>query len=359
MNTVYGLDYYQNVRYGLVTDDGRTGIEVELDERAWGPNYLQLGMEYSSAADSDALFGLAASYLRTAINPLGGEWRTTIVIGDEPALITDLYQPFGAEGSVLLRAVAASRVESVQRLRRRRARHGGAAARGDARVRRRARAADVGRVPVRRAGRQGRIQSARRRSELHLRGRFPARRVLRPLLRRHDGQRLVSARGLARHRSNGALSRAAAARGRRGLRSAACSSGAYAKTWGRHTVLTTLRYDATISGEAVRQPAVPHGRVLRHLGHQPQSALGPARGARGSELLPAHRRSRAVSGVRRHEHRARQRRGSRARTSPRATASSAARSGPASSTPVGPVYVGYGRAEGGEDAFYISLGRVF
>jgi NTE family protein len=29
------------------------------------------------------------------------------------------------------------------------------------------------------------------------------------------------------------------------------------------------------------------------------------------------------------------------------------------STPVGPIYVGYGRAEGGEDAFYVSLGRVF
>ena len=28
-------------------------------------------------------------------------------------------------------------------------------------------------------------------------------------------------------------------------------------------------------------------------------------------------------------------------------------------TPVGPIYVGYGRAEGGEDAFYVSLGRVF
>src|SRR5688500_4071362 len=98
MNTVYGLDYYQNVRYGLVNDGGRTGIEVELDERAWGPNYLQLGMEYSSAADSDALFGLAASYLSTAINPLGGEWRATVVIGDEPALIADLYQPFGQKG---------------------------------------------------------------------------------------------------------------------------------------------------------------------------------------------------------------------------------------------------------------------
>jgi NTE family protein len=28
-------------------------------------------------------------------------------------------------------------------------------------------------------------------------------------------------------------------------------------------------------------------------------------------------------------------------------------------TPVGPIYVAYGRAEGGLDAFYITLGRVF
>ncbi len=98
MNTVYGLDYYQNVRYGLVNEAGGTGVELELDARSWGPNYLQLGMEYSSAADSDSLFGLAASYLSTAINPLGGEWRATAVIGDEPALIADLYQPFGPKG---------------------------------------------------------------------------------------------------------------------------------------------------------------------------------------------------------------------------------------------------------------------
>ena len=29
------------------------------------------------------------------------------------------------------------------------------------------------------------------------------------------------------------------------------------------------------------------------------------------------------------------------------------------STPVGPVYVGIGRAEGGESAFYVTLGRIF
>ena len=105
MNKVYGLEYYQNVRYGLVTEeDGATGLEVELDPRSWGPNYLQLGMEYSSASDADALFGLAASYLSTAINELGGEWRATFYVGDEPGLVSDLYQPFGERRPVFHRA---------------------------------------------------------------------------------------------------------------------------------------------------------------------------------------------------------------------------------------------------------------
>jgi hypothetical protein len=34
-------------------------LEFELAKRSWGPNYLQLGMEYSSAGKGDALFGLA------------------------------------------------------------------------------------------------------------------------------------------------------------------------------------------------------------------------------------------------------------------------------------------------------------
>ena len=102
MNKVYGLEYYQNVRYGLVKDGSLTGLEFELDKRAWGPDYLQLGMEYSSAGKGDALFGLAASYLRTAINDRGGEWRSTLIIGDEPALITDLYQPLGPKGLFFL-----------------------------------------------------------------------------------------------------------------------------------------------------------------------------------------------------------------------------------------------------------------
>ena len=223
MNTVYGLDYYQNVRYGLVTENGQTGIEVELDERAWGPNYLQLGMEYSSAADSDALFGLAASYLRTAINPLGGEWRTTIIIGDEPALISDLYQPFGSKGLYFYTPSFHPRVESVQGVYdRRSARHGGAAARGHGRV-------SPSDASCRRGASTG-SACAPRRGEFDLRvgdpsfhlrrGLFPARRVLRPLLRRHDGRRSRSRARARRASLEYRLSRQRPLGGRRRFRPA-------------------------------------------------------------------------------------------------------------------------------------------
>ena len=55
-------------------------------------------MQYSSGGNVDALFGLAASYLSTAINSAGGEWRATFAVGDEPQFLIDLYQPFGSKG---------------------------------------------------------------------------------------------------------------------------------------------------------------------------------------------------------------------------------------------------------------------
>src|SRR5690606_40237569 len=87
---------FQNVRHGVVTEGEATGLEIEVVPRSWGPNYLQLGMAYNSSGTVAATFGLAASYLRTAINPKGGEWRATFVVGDEPAFTLDVYQPFGA-----------------------------------------------------------------------------------------------------------------------------------------------------------------------------------------------------------------------------------------------------------------------
>jgi NTE family protein len=355
MNTVYGLDYYQNVRYGLVSDDGRTGIEVDLDERAWGPNYLQLGMEYSSAADSDALFGLAASYLSTAINPLGGEWRATVVIGDEPALVADLYQPFGRKG--LYFYAPSLNFESSQfnvyigdlRV-------------TEAQLREGTLEFAVGReLPTWGEYRFG-VRAARGAFDLRVgdpsfiseddfrRGEFFAR------------FSIDTADSVAFPREGSLASIEWRASRQRPLQADAdfdqlLVTGSRAATWGRHTVLTTLRYDATVSGEA------PDSRLFRMGGffdisginrnqlsgqHAARLGLSYYRRIGDLALFPA------FAGISLELGNVWESRGD---ISARDSLFGGSFWGGVD-TPVGPIYLGYGRAEGGEDAFYVALGRV-
>ena len=356
MNTVYGLDYYQNVRYGLVTENGRTGIEVELDERAWGPNYLQLGMEYSSAAGSDTLFGLAASYLSTAINPLGGEWRATLVIGDEPAFVADLYQPFGEKGlyfyapSLNLDSTQFNVYVGDDRV-------------TEAQLREATLEFAVGReLPTWGEYRFG-VRAAR--GAFHLRVGDPS------FISEDDFRRgeffsrfsVDTMDSVAFPRQGSSASMEWRASRDRPFSADAnfdqlLLAAAYAKTWGRHTVLTTMRYDATISGTA------PNSRLFRmggffdvsginrnQLSGQYATRLGAAYYRRIGDLalFPAFAGMSIELG---------NAWDSREDISAGDSIFGGSFWGGVD-TPIGPVYIGYGRAEGGEDAFYVSLGRVF
>jgi NTE family protein len=356
MNTVYGLDYYQNVRYGLVTDDGQTGIEVDLDERSWGPNYLQLGMEYSSAADSDALFGLAASYLSTAINPLGGEWRATVVVGDEPALLADLHQPFGPKGfyfyapSFKYLSTQFNVYEGDQRI-------------TEAQQKESTLEFAVGRELATWGEYRFGLRAAR--GSFDLRVGDPSFIDEEPYRRGEFFGRfsIDTMDSVAFPRLGSGASIEWRASRQEPLQADAdfdqlLISGAHAKSWGRYTLLTTVRYDATISGES------PDSRLFRMGGFfdisglnrnqlfgQHAARIGAAWYRRIGDLalFPAFAGfSVELGNV------------WESRSDISASGSLVGGSFWAGvDTPIGPVYIGYGRAEGGEDAFYVSLGRVF
>jgi NTE family protein len=91
--TIYGLGLFESVTYELVEEDGRTGVVVQARERGWGPNYLQFGLEMSSDSRGESSWNLGVAYLRTAINPLGGEIRAGLQVGEEPGLAIEWYQP--------------------------------------------------------------------------------------------------------------------------------------------------------------------------------------------------------------------------------------------------------------------------
>ncbi|MGI9304197.1 MAG: patatin-like phospholipase family protein [Gammaproteobacteria bacterium] len=91
---IYGWQIFENVRYDVEEEEGgETGLVLHVDERPWGPNYLQFGLALSDDFDGDSFFNLSAAYTRTAINELGGEFRTALQIGREPGLGLEIYQP--------------------------------------------------------------------------------------------------------------------------------------------------------------------------------------------------------------------------------------------------------------------------
>jgi NTE family protein len=92
---IYGLQLFQNVRYDVSEDGDETVLDISVDERSWGPGYLQFGIEYNSNGEGENLFNSAVTYLKTGINSNGGEWRSGLQFGSEWALGTELHQPFG------------------------------------------------------------------------------------------------------------------------------------------------------------------------------------------------------------------------------------------------------------------------
>ena len=95
LGKIYGLELFQNVRYGVSEDGDETVLNVLVDERIWGPGYLQFGAEYNSNGEGENRFNVGATYLKTGLNPSGGEWRTGLQFGSEWALFTEVHQPFG------------------------------------------------------------------------------------------------------------------------------------------------------------------------------------------------------------------------------------------------------------------------
>ena len=90
---IYGLEIFESVRYELVEEQGGTGLVLRTREKNWGPGYLQTGMITSSNFKGDSAFRLGVTYTRMPTNALNGEWRVGGQIGDEPALFTEIFQP--------------------------------------------------------------------------------------------------------------------------------------------------------------------------------------------------------------------------------------------------------------------------
>jgi len=89
MAKIYGLDIFQSVDYAITDTDAGTQLEITAREKEWGPNYIGFGL----VSEDPGNVQVASSYTVTPINSGGGEWHSEIQLGYNKSISSEFYQP--------------------------------------------------------------------------------------------------------------------------------------------------------------------------------------------------------------------------------------------------------------------------
>jgi NTE family protein len=94
ISAVYGLGDFTAVQWEVAQRGDQQGIVVRVDEKPWGPNYLNFGMLF----DQDGTFTGRVNLTATRLNARGAELRNDIQLGSTLSLQTEFYQPLDFKG---------------------------------------------------------------------------------------------------------------------------------------------------------------------------------------------------------------------------------------------------------------------
>lgn len=96
MRRLYGTGDFEHVSYRLLDEDGKHVLAIDASEKSWGPDYMRFGLGLSSDFDGESTFNLLGSYRKTWMNDRGAEWRNDVQIGQTSSLYSEWYQPISA-----------------------------------------------------------------------------------------------------------------------------------------------------------------------------------------------------------------------------------------------------------------------
>ncbi|MEZ9040483.1 MULTISPECIES: patatin-like phospholipase family protein [unclassified Vibrio] len=91
---LYALDRFELVTYEFDNVDGEDQLQVDVNEKSWGPNYLNFRffLEDDFSTTSQYSIGVSANF--TDINKHGAELRTNVEMGTDKRIEAELYSPF-------------------------------------------------------------------------------------------------------------------------------------------------------------------------------------------------------------------------------------------------------------------------
>lgn len=95
VNRLYGQGSIARVSTSLRETELGNALLVDVNEKEWGPGYLNFKMELEDDFSTFSRYQLGASYRYTNLSPYNAEWFSSVQIGTEKFIDSNLYWPLG------------------------------------------------------------------------------------------------------------------------------------------------------------------------------------------------------------------------------------------------------------------------
>ncbi len=84
---------FDRISYSLMPEGAGQVLELQPIEKAWGPNFLRFGLSAAADSNSNGLFNVLFGYRRPSINDWGGEFKSEFQFGSTVRGNVELFQP--------------------------------------------------------------------------------------------------------------------------------------------------------------------------------------------------------------------------------------------------------------------------
>lgn len=92
---IYGENRYEQLQWRLRNEDGVTSLQIEPLDKRWGPGLLHTSLRLSSNFDGISEYQLGSELALGGLTPTGGELRLQLGLGRKDRLRGEWYQPWG------------------------------------------------------------------------------------------------------------------------------------------------------------------------------------------------------------------------------------------------------------------------
>lgn len=94
----YGDGSHERITYDIEKRDRETGLQVLPVDKGWGPNFLRVGLRLSDNFNGRNSYQLIGEANFTGLNDFGGTSRNRVQIGEVTEFFSEFLQPFGRHG---------------------------------------------------------------------------------------------------------------------------------------------------------------------------------------------------------------------------------------------------------------------